>query len=180
VTGGSDRLNSESPTFPVILDNWQTAAQIGWTFCHIAEIFPTALISRGSQAAAPLQRRIEPVAELPCREAGGRHRTSERSWPPPSKSIVGILGGALAGEGVLTLRSRSLRTCPLARSGYRGATLRHLLDMRLGIAFPRTTWIPTQRSGCSSKPSADPRRSPQVPNTLRELTVDTAPGQPAR
>ena len=59
------------PPFPVTLDNWQTAEQIGWTFCHIAEIFPTALISRGSQPAAPLLRRIEPLAELPCRDADG-------------------------------------------------------------------------------------------------------------
>ena len=28
------------PPFPVTLDNWQTAEQVGWTFCHIAEILP--------------------------------------------------------------------------------------------------------------------------------------------
>ena len=67
------------PPFPVTLDNWQTAAQIGWTFCHIAEIFPTALVSRvDPQPAAPLLRRIEPLAELPCRDAGWRLERSAK------------------------------------------------------------------------------------------------------
>ena len=87
-----------------------------------------------------------------------------------SKSIVGILGGALAGEGVLT-SERVTAYVPARASGYRSATLRHRLDLGSGIAFPRTTWTPTQRSGCSSKPSAGPRRSPYVPNTLRELLL---------
>jgi CubicO group peptidase (beta-lactamase class C family) len=120
--------------FPVTLDNWQTAAQIGWTFCHIAEIFPTATIWRGAEPAAPLQRRIESVADLPCRDAGGNPSTvgaimaatNTDGWMvvhgddilaeeyagamepatlhllmSVSKSIVGILVGALVAEGVL-------------------------------------------------------------------------------
>jgi hypothetical protein len=67
------------PPFPVTLDNWQTAAQIGWTFCHIAEIFPTAIISRGYKPAAPLLRRTEPVPDLPCRDAAGVRALSARS-----------------------------------------------------------------------------------------------------
>jgi CubicO group peptidase (beta-lactamase class C family) len=94
-----------------------------------------------------------------------------------SKSIVGILGGALAGEGVLT-SERVTAYVPARASGYRSATLRHRLDLGSGIAFPRTTWTPTQRSGCSSKPSAGPRRSPYVPNTLRELLLTLRQGSP--
>jgi hypothetical protein len=60
------------PPFPVTLDNWQTADQVGWTFCHIAEIFPTVLISRGSGPAAHLTRRITPVADIACRDADGQ------------------------------------------------------------------------------------------------------------
>ena len=59
------------PPFPVTLDNWQTADQVGWTFCHIAEIFPTAPISRGSETAVPLLRRITPLADVRCRDAEG-------------------------------------------------------------------------------------------------------------
>ena len=59
------------PPFPVTLDNWQTAEQIGWTFCHIAEIFPTAPISRGSERAVPLLGVSTPLADLSCRDADG-------------------------------------------------------------------------------------------------------------
>ena len=39
----------------VTLDNWQSAAQLHWTFQHVADFLPTAVISRGTG----------PVAELP-------------------------------------------------------------------------------------------------------------------
>ena len=41
----------------VTLDNWQSAAQLHWTFQHVADFLPTAMISRGTG----------PVAELPSR-----------------------------------------------------------------------------------------------------------------
>jgi hypothetical protein len=63
------------PPFPVTLDNWQTAEQVGWTFCHLAEIFPTGTISRGSEPAVPIPRRITPVADLSCRDADGESTT---------------------------------------------------------------------------------------------------------
>ena len=63
------------PPFPVTLDNWQTAAQLGWTFRHIAEIFPTAPISRGSGRQFRLLGASTPVAdvELPRRGRGVDH-----------------------------------------------------------------------------------------------------------
>ena len=54
IGGDSGRAASE-----VTLDNWQTAPQLAWSFQHIADIFPTAVISRGTG----------PVAHLPA------HRT---------------------------------------------------------------------------------------------------------
>src|SRR6478672_7017277 len=44
------------PPFPVTLDNWQSAGQLNWTFQHMAEIFPTIPISRGSWPAPSLPR----------------------------------------------------------------------------------------------------------------------------
>jgi CubicO group peptidase (beta-lactamase class C family) len=190
------------PPFPVTLDNWQTAAQIGWTFCHIAEIFPTAVISRGSGPAAPLQRRIEPVAELPCRDQDGNQSTvgeimaatntdgwmvvhgdrilaeqyAETMEPAilhllmsVSKSIVGILVGALVGEGVLNVEEEVTAYVPeLAPSGYRGATVRHLLDMRSGIAFSEDYLDPDSEVRVLEQAVGwAPRRSPDVPRTLR-------------
>jgi CubicO group peptidase (beta-lactamase class C family) len=201
------------PRFPVTLDNWQTADQIGWTFCHIAEIFPTAVISRGSQPAAPLRRRLEPVADLPCRDAEGRHSTvgaimaltNTDGWmvvhgdrilaeayaaamepatlhllQSVSKSIVGILVGALAGAGVLDVEKQVTAYVPdLERSGYRGATVRHLLDMRSGIAFSEDYLDPDAEVRVLEQVIGwAPRRTPDIPATLREFLLTLHQAKP--
>ena len=200
------------PRFPVTLDNWQTAAQIGWTFCHIAEIFPTAPISRGSEPAARLLQRTEPVADMPCRDAEGHPSTvgaimaatNTDGWmvmhgdqilteqyagamepatlhllQSVSKSIVGILAGALAEEGVLNLAEQVTAYVPaLERTGYLGATVRQLLDMRSGIVFSEDyldlnaeVRVLEQAMGWA------PRRSADVPRTLREFLLTLRQGR---
>jgi len=53
-----------------------------------------------------------------------------------SKSICGALGGILADRGLLDPDDRVLDYVPeLASSVYAGCTIRHLLDMAVGIAF---------------------------------------------
>jgi len=53
-----------------------------------------------------------------------------------SKSICGTLGGILAGRGLLDPDDRVIDYVPeLASSVYAGCTIRHLLDMAVGIAF---------------------------------------------
>ncbi len=53
-----------------------------------------------------------------------------------SKSICGTLGGILADRGLLDPENRVLDYIPeLASSVYAGCTIRHLLDMSVGIAF---------------------------------------------
>jgi CubicO group peptidase (beta-lactamase class C family) len=190
------------PPFPVTLDNWQTADQVGWTFCHIAEIFPTALISRGSAAAVPLPRRITQLTDVGCQDADGESTTvgaimkatETEGWMvvqdgrilgeqyagalepatlhllmSVSKSIVGILVGALAGQGDLNVEEQLTMYVPeLAQSGYRGATVRHLLDMRSGIEFSEDYLDPD--SGVRQLEQAvgwAPRRSLEVPPALR-------------
>ena len=190
------------PPFPVTLDNWQTADQVGWTFCHIAEIFPTALISRGSAAAVPLPRHITQLTDVGCQDADGESTTvgaimkatETEGWMvvqdgrilaeqyagalepatlhllmSVSKSIVGILVGALAGQGDLNVEEQVTTYVPeLAQSGYRGATVRHLLDMRSGIEFSEDYLDPD--SGVRQLEQAvgwAPRRSPDVPPALR-------------
>jgi CubicO group peptidase (beta-lactamase class C family) len=86
-----------------------------------------------------------------------------------SKSIVGILVGALEGQGALNVDQQVTAYVPeLEQSGYRGATVRHLLDMRSGIAFSEEylnsdaeVRVLEQAIGWA------PRRSPDVPSTLR-------------
>ena len=201
------------PPFPVTLDNWQTAAQIGWTFCHIAEIFPTAVISRGSEPAAPLLRRIEPFADLPCGTADGMPTTvgatmaatNTDAWMvvhgdqilaeqyagamepatlhllmSVSKSIVGILTGALIGEGVLDVEEQVTAYVPeLERSGYRGAIVRHLLDMRSGIAFSEDYLDPDAEVRVLEQAIGwAPRRNPDVPHTLRAFLLTLRQSKP--
>jgi CubicO group peptidase (beta-lactamase class C family) len=53
-----------------------------------------------------------------------------------SKSIVGCVTGILADHGRLDTDAPVTRYVPeIASSGYDGATVRHLLDMRTGVAF---------------------------------------------
>jgi CubicO group peptidase (beta-lactamase class C family) len=53
-----------------------------------------------------------------------------------SKSIVGCVTGILADQGRLDTGEPITRYVPeIAGSGYDGATVRHLLDMRTGVAF---------------------------------------------
>jgi len=53
-----------------------------------------------------------------------------------SKSMLGLLAGALSEQGALDLnRAVSDYVPEVARTAYAGATARHLLDMRVGIAF---------------------------------------------
>jgi CubicO group peptidase (beta-lactamase class C family) len=56
-----------------------------------------------------------------------------------SKSIVGCVTGILAERGLLDLRAPVTAYVPdVGFSGYAGATLRDLLDMRTGVAFRET------------------------------------------
>ncbi len=53
-----------------------------------------------------------------------------------AKSVVGTLAGVMHGEGLVDLDTPMPRLVPeLAHSGYAGATLRHVLDMRSGVRF---------------------------------------------
>jgi CubicO group peptidase (beta-lactamase class C family) len=56
-----------------------------------------------------------------------------------SKSIVGCVAGVLAGHGLLDTHAPVASYVPeVSGSGYAGATVRNLLDMRTGVAFRET------------------------------------------
>jgi CubicO group peptidase (beta-lactamase class C family) len=53
-----------------------------------------------------------------------------------SKSMLGLVAGALAGQGVLDVERPVTDYVPeVAKTAYAGATVRHLLDMRTGVVF---------------------------------------------
>jgi CubicO group peptidase (beta-lactamase class C family) len=56
-----------------------------------------------------------------------------------SKSVVGCVAGVLVGRGLLDPGAPVTAYVPeVGRSGYAGATIRNLLDMRTGVAFRET------------------------------------------
>jgi CubicO group peptidase (beta-lactamase class C family) len=68
--------------------------------------------------------------------AGGMTRRAPHIFMSVSKSVLGLLFGILAEAGALDPEQPATRFVPeLETTAYRGATLRHLLDMRAGIMF---------------------------------------------
>lgn len=57
-------------------------------------------------------------------------------WMSVSKSVLGLVAGALVGKGLLDVGAPLLDVIPeLAGSAFDGATIRDLLDMRVGVKF---------------------------------------------
>lgn len=69
---GSD---ASRPPMPVTLENWQSASQLRWTFRHMAEIFPTATIRRGSGPVWRLPSRAEDLTSITLTDYAGNSRT---------------------------------------------------------------------------------------------------------
>jgi CubicO group peptidase (beta-lactamase class C family) len=198
---------SARPPFPVTLDNWQSEGQLNWTFQHMAEIFPTVPISRGTVSAPRLPRiGYEPDA-LPVRTPDGETLSlhavmastdtdgwlvihDHPSWGAQvlverypdgmdpatlhllmsvSKSVVGITAGALVAQGVIATEAPVTHYVPaLYESGYAGAIVRNQLDMRSGIHFSEDYLDPMAEVRVLEQSFGwAPRRSPDVPTTLR-------------
>lgn len=154
--------------------NWQEAENLRWSFQHMDELFPSAVIRAGGAAAssaepsdvAPGARRLKELQlSLPDGSertvAGILESTSTDAWlvmhgrevlaeeyfggmeagtrhllMSVSKSLVSSVVGVLVAQGKIdTARPVEYYIPELAGSGYRGATVRHLLDMRSGIRF---------------------------------------------
>jgi hypothetical protein len=68
--------------------------------------------------------------------ANGLTPTAPHILMSVSKSLLGLLAGILVGRGVLEPDRRVTDVVPeVAGTAYEGATIRHLLDMRVGIEF---------------------------------------------
>src|SRR6185312_16269401 len=67
---------------------------------------------------------------------GGMLPSTEHLLMSVSKSMIGTVAGVLHDAGLLDTAAPLTDYIPaLAGTGYAGATVRHLLDMRSGIAF---------------------------------------------
>lgn len=151
VAAGRARLGiAGNPT----LDSWQQAPDNRWVFRHVEELLPSAAVLSAPVGARRAQQGLGPLAEVPrlterleglCTDAllverGGRvlgewyadgfgpHRS--HLLMSVSKSLCGILVGALLDEGLLDPAAEAARYVPrLAGSAYGDATIQQLLDM---------------------------------------------------
>jgi CubicO group peptidase (beta-lactamase class C family) len=104
-------------------------------------------------------------AVLEERYAAGMTAATRHLIMSVSKSIVGCVAGVLAGQGKLVPEHAVTDYVPeLAESGYSGATVRDVLDMRTGVPFRETYTVPDsevrlmERSmGWAPALAADPR-----------------------
>lgn len=90
-----------------------------------------------------------------------------------SKSLVAAVVASLHGAGAIELEAPVTKYVPaLADCGYAGATVRHLLDMRSGIAFGESYDDPTAEIHLLDQAMGwAPKRSPDAPATLREFLL---------
>ena len=139
----------------VTLTNWRTAPFSRWAFRHVRELIPSAEIPHDPAAVRPLPEAPVPVPGFDgmaedCDALLVLHRgrvvaerygegiiaTTPHILMSVSKSMLGLLAGILAEAGRLDVEAPVADYVPeVAETVYRGATVRHLLDMRVGILF---------------------------------------------
>lgn len=153
----------------ISLDNWLSERYAHWSFQHVEDFVPTALISRGAGAVAAFPAATAPIAAIALTGEDGQRTTvgavmgatGTDGWAVAhrgsivaeeysggmgpqtrhllfsvSKSLVAAVAGVLHDAGTIEFDMPVTAYVPaLADCGYDGATVRHLLDMRSGIAF---------------------------------------------
>jgi CubicO group peptidase (beta-lactamase class C family) len=138
----------------VTLANWRTAPFNRWAFHHVRELVPSAEIALAVIPTPWQEARQElPVGDLTATDTDGlvilhRGRLVHESYAngltaatphilmSVSKSLLGLLAGVVVGRGQLDPARPVTEIIPeVAGTAYRGATIRHLLDMQVGVAF---------------------------------------------
>jgi CubicO group peptidase (beta-lactamase class C family) len=191
----------------VTLENWQSAGHLHWTFQHVAEFLPTAVISRGTGPVAELPAMPTDLSDLPLYDNTNGKRTTvgdvmaatvTDGWivaqrgkviaehyysgmtadtshllMSVSKSLIATVAGALVGNGALDVDAQLTTYVPaLANSGYAGATVRHLLDMRSGIAFSEDYLNPMAQVRLLEQAIGwAPRTVPDLPTTMYDFLL---------
>src|SRR5687768_7943311 len=138
----------------VTLANWRLAPFNRWAFHHVRELVPSADIPNEPAGVRPLAAHkvdLPPDFETFLREtdtdgmaivhrgrlvferyANGMTDETPHILMSVSKSMLGLLVGEL---GLDTKRAVLDFVPELGNTAYSGATIRHLLDMRAGIAW---------------------------------------------
>jgi CubicO group peptidase (beta-lactamase class C family) len=137
------------------LDNWLSAPYSHWSFQHVEDFVPTAVISRGTGPAAALPAASAAMAEIRVTSTGGvattvgavMDTTATDGWAVAHRGSM-VAEEYLDGLGAQTRHllfsvSKSLVAAVVGALQGAGATVRHLLDMRSGIAFSENYLDPT-------------------------------------
>lgn len=138
------------------LANWRSSPFNRWAFHHVRELIPSADIANDPRQIRELpaeKRQLDLDAFLAETDTDGmavlhhgklvfEHYANGMTDATPhilmsvSKSMLGLLCEILAEKGVLDLHRPVDEIVPeVAATAYRGATIRHLLDMRAGILW---------------------------------------------
>ena len=150
---------SDDLTFGAKLDNWRSTPYSKWAFHHVREIIPTADIENKSglvnNLSLDIQRFEDLNLELVMEETetdaiviaqnssilfekynNGMSEKSPHILFSVSKSILGLIVGALIGNKTLNESDLIIKFVPeLKMTAYSDATVRDLLDMRVGVKF---------------------------------------------
>ncbi|MFV0319971.1 MAG: serine hydrolase domain-containing protein [Microbacterium sp.] len=190
----------EQPT----VDTWQEAPHSRWAFAHVHEFVPTTPIAAHSEPRHPivsldalivtdLQARLDAaftdafvvvrdgsvVAEY-YRAGFGRH--DQHLLMSVSKSICGIAVAALIDEGLIDASMPVVEYLPeLIGSAYQSATIQHVLDMTVAVAYDEDYTNPDSEvqqqdrvAGWRSMREGDPADTYAFLRTLRSTG---APGE---
>jgi CubicO group peptidase (beta-lactamase class C family) len=111
---------------------------------------------------------------------GGMAANSSHLLMSVSKSLVAIVTGALVSNGALDVDAQLTSYVPaLANSGYAGATVRNLLDMRSGIAFSEDYLNPLAQVRLLEQAIGwAPRTVPDLPTTMYDFLLTLQQAQP--
>ena len=150
---------SEDLNIGVNLDNWRKTPFSKWAFHHVREIVPTANIENKSGLVNNLRLNIQKFSDLNLDKVmeetetdalviakddtilfekynNGMSENSPHILFSVSKSILGLIVGALIESKTLKESDLIIRFIPeLKMTAYSDATIRDLLDMRVGVKF---------------------------------------------
>ncbi|MDP7723730.1 serine hydrolase [Mycobacterium sp. TY814] len=190
----------------IALDNWLAPPYAKWSFQHVEDFVPTAVISRGTGPVAELPMAGAPLSDIPVPGTAGAATTvgavmaatATDGWAVAyrgslvtevyfdgmqartrhllfsvSKSLVAAVLGVLHQAGAIRLDAPVTEFVPaLGHSGYAGATVRDLLDMRSGIAFSENYDDPAAEIHLLDQAMGwAPRSRPDAPATLRDFLL---------
>lgn len=160
-TGRVSREKSIATDVPITLANWQDPPFNRWGLSHVAEMVPTAVISRHARAyGLEADRAADPALDgivtddflessfteaflvmrgdeiVDERYLGDADRSDRHLLMSVSKSLCGLLVGRLAGQGLIDPESTVAAYVPeLSRGAYGDATVQQVLDMTAAVNY---------------------------------------------